>query len=91
MESQITYNLEATLTVPPDVPLASIKVEIEVVPSDASCLIYGWNAEGNLQPVEVTGGKGVVDLPFAKPQIFVKYLHGLKHVSVRTLGWRERR
>ena len=89
MSSQITYDLETKLSVPDGIPLAGIKVVVEIEPPSAGCLIYGWQQNGNLGCIQVTGAKTEIELPFCKPQIYVKYLQALKNLKVSTLGWRE--
>jgi hypothetical protein len=91
MTSEITYNIEADLTVPTGIPLRAITVEVNIEPNDASALIYGTTADGNIGYVQVGDGKNKLELPFANPHIWVKYLSGLVTFKLSTLGWREAR
>jgi hypothetical protein len=88
MTSQITYELETKLSVPGGVPLNGIAVTVEIEPASAGCIIYGYSKDGNIQPVHVTGAQTELELPFAQPQIYVKYLLGLKTIKIHTRGWR---
>ncbi len=90
-EQQITYNIEVKLTVPDGIALDAVMVRVEIKPATAGCLIYGWTATGDLGCVEVRGPKAKIELPFVNPQIYVKYLSGLEHIQVSTLGWKEGR
>lgn len=69
--------------------LTAIFVTVALEPKDAGCLIYGWQPDGNLGYIEVRGPGGDLELPFAKPQIFVKYLGGLQKLQISTRGWRD--
>lgn len=90
-EVQITYNKEASLTVPSGGVLAAILVSVTVEPADAGCLIYGWQPDGKLGCVEVMGSQERVELPFAHPQVFLKYIGALESIQIHTLGWQEDR
>jgi hypothetical protein len=87
----ITYNIESKLSVPEGIALDAIHVRVEIKPVSAGCLIYGWTADGNLGYVEVRGTQSDVRLPFVNGQVYVKYLEGLEHISISTLGWTEGR
>jgi len=88
-EMQITYDLEVTLTAPPGGILDSIAVKIEFEPKVSGCLIYGKDRDGNFDFVEVHGNQEKLELPFAHPEIYVKYLNDLQHIRVWTLGFRD--
>lgn len=88
MESQIKYDLEADLSAPPGGVLKSILVTVELEPKDAGCLIYGTMADGNMSYVEVRGAKSEIELPFAHPHIYVKYLSELENIKISTRGWK---
>lgn len=88
-EQQITYDLEVTLTAPPGGILAAIFVKVEIDPVDSGCLIYGKDADGNYQCLEVRGSHERLELPFAHPEIHVKYLKGLQNIRISTLGFRD--
>ncbi len=90
-DQQITYNIERKLSVPDGIALDAIMVRVEITPATAGCLIYGWTATGDLAYVEVHGAQTDVELPFVNPQIYVKYLEGLEHFRISTLGWKEPR
>jgi hypothetical protein len=91
VESQITFNAEVDLTAPTGGILRSIRVEVTIDPSDAGALIYGKTQSGDFVYVEVGGGTTQLDLPFAEPHIWVKYLRGLTNLKISTLGWRDQR
>jgi hypothetical protein len=91
MESQIKYNLETTLTVPPDCPLSAILVTVEIDPAEAGCLIYGRLSNGDLGYIEVRGSKSDVELPFVDPKVYVAYLRGLQSLRISPRGWKEAR
>lgn len=88
-EYQIEYNLKTTLSAPDGGVLKSITVSVDIEPKDSGCLIYGWLSNGKLDCIEVLGGKTRVELPFCKPEVFVKYLPGLKTITILTHGWRD--
>jgi hypothetical protein len=73
---QIVYDTELTLSAPDGGVLEGVTALIEIEPKDAACIIYGWLSDGGLQPIQVEGARGELWLPFARPQIFVKHLHG---------------
>lgn len=87
MSSEITYNKLVNLTAPPGGVLSAIYVTVEIEPADAGCLIYGWMPDGNLGYVEVRGSLTDVDLPFAHPEVYLKYLGGLQSIQVSTRGF----
>lgn len=91
MSSEITYNEKASLSAPTGGVLTAIMVTVEIEPKDAGCLIYGWMPDGSLGHVEVSGGSVEVDLPFAHPEIYMKYLGGLQKIQVSTRGWKDSR
>jgi hypothetical protein len=88
---QITYDTEKMLSAPDGAVLEGINVIVEIEPKDAGCIIYGWLPSGDLQPIEFHGARTEYELPFARPQIFVKYLLGLKHLRISTVGYLMRR
>lgn len=90
MSSKITYDQKVTLTAPTGGVTSAIQVTVEVEPSDAGCLIYGWTPDRNLGYIEVTGS-GDVELPFAHPEIYVKYLKGLQNIKLWTRGYTDSR
>ena len=89
METTFTYDQEATLSAPPGGILAAIMVTVEIEPADAGCLIYGFLADGSMGQVEVRGARTELELPFAEPKIYVKYLGGLKNLRILTRCWRD--
>lgn len=91
MESQITYNELVSLTAPPGGVLSAIHVTVEIEPKDAGCLIYGWMPDQNLGYIQVSGGKTNIDLPFAHPEIYVKYLGNLQNIRISTRGFSDAR
>ena len=88
-EGQFTYDLEVTLTAPPGGVLAAIFVKVEIDPVDSGCLIYGKDAGGKYQCIKVMGSHERLELPFAHPEIHVKYLKGLQNFRISTLGHRD--
>lgn len=92
MSSQITYNELFNLkNVPTGGVASAIHVTVEIEPADASCLIYGWMPDKNLGYVHVNGGQTNIDLPFAHPEIYVKYLGGLQNFRISTHGYSDSR
>jgi hypothetical protein len=97
MNDQFTYDIKQKLSAPEGGILASVKVAVQIEPRDAGCLIYGIQRDGNIGFVEIRGSNAAIDLPFAWPPIFVKYLlfvkylRGLEKISITTLGWRDAR
>ena len=92
MSTQITYNELFNLDRVPTGGIASaIHVTVEIEPADAGCLIYGWMPDGNLGYIEVRGSRTDVDLPFAHPEIYVKYLGGLQNFRISTRGYTDSR
>lgn len=87
MAGQIKYDLVVTLSAPPGGVLKSIAVIVEIQPKDAGCLIYGTQADGNIGYVEVKGPRAEIDLPFAHPNVHVKYLRVLTDIKILTRGW----
>lgn len=88
-ETQLTYNLEATLTAPEGVD--GYFVSIDVSPSTAGFIVYGYNAKGDMQPIEIHGSHEKLELPYCNPKIYVRYLAGLESLKISTLGWRDKR
>ena len=86
MTSHFTYNAKIQLTAPPGGVLKAIKVSFEIDPPSAGCLIYGATWDGNIGCIEVRGN-GKVDLPFAHPDIYIKYIGGAQRLRVLTLGY----
>lgn len=86
MESQILYDAKADLDLPPDVQFKSIDVMVEMTPRDGGCLIYGVQPNGAVGCVEVRGSIKNVRLPFATPEIYVKFLKGLTEMTISTRG-----
>jgi hypothetical protein len=91
MESQIRYDRETTLNAPDGVLLTSISVTVELDPPDSGCLIYGTLRDGNMGCIEVRGARSEIDLPFANPKIYVKYLKGLSSFQISTRSFRDPR
>ncbi len=89
MESQIKYELETELSAPTGGVLSAILVTVEIEPKDSGCLIYGTLRDGNIGHIEVRGPKADVELPFAHPKIYVKYLKGLTNIRISTRGWKD--
>jgi hypothetical protein len=89
MEFQFTYDEEATLGAPDGVT-KTINVEVTLEPKDSGCLIYGRLSNGNIGCVGVRQS-GVFDLPFVSNKVFVKHLHALTGLQIKTLGWEEDR
>ena len=88
--TEIQYNFESKLLVPEGIKLVSILVDVAIVPASADCIIYGYNALGDIQPVLIKGS-GRAELPFSNGQIYVKYGDGLEEISISTAGWRDSR
>lgn len=86
-ELKVTYNEKISLTAPPE-GLALILVRLEMKPEHSGCIIYGWSADGHLGQVQVTGSQDKLELPFVKPEIYIKHLKGLKSIKVWTLGFK---
>lgn len=88
-DSQITYKVKVTLRAPPGGVLKCIIAKIEMSPADGGCLIYGRTPDGDMGFLEVRGSQERIELPFAHPEIYVKYLKGLKRIEITTLGYRD--
>lgn len=88
--TEIQYHKEIKLSTPDGIATDSIRVRITVTPDTAGCIIYGYDAAGNIQPVRIIGS-GEVDLPFVNPQVYVKYVGEPTSFSLATLGWRHPR
>lgn len=73
MADEITYNLDVKLSVPDGIALDSVTVHVEVDPPTSGYLIYGYDASGNIQPVQAQGS-GDLKLPYVNGQIYVRYL-----------------
>jgi len=91
MESQIRYELEVELSAPTGGVLSTIMVTVEIEPKDAGCLIYGTMPNGSMGYVEIRGPRAEVDLPFAHPKIYLKYVGGLTNIRISTRGWSDAR
>ena len=83
--AQITYSRHATLKVP--TPTKSILVRIKAAPEHASYIIYGWDKNGQLLRVQASGSHDELELPFVKPDIYIKYLKGLESFTLGTVGF----
>jgi hypothetical protein len=87
-ESKITFHDELTLTVPDGcMPIVSVEIE----PSNGACLIYGYSAEDALQPVHVVGSQARLNLPFVKPTVYIRRLHGTASIKLILLAWKDPR
>lgn len=91
MGDTITYEFETLLPGLDGLIYDAVLVAITIEPADAGALIYGYNAVGNIQPVRVPGGTYEAELPFVSPQIYVKYLKGLKSFRIGVRGHVDRR
>jgi hypothetical protein len=89
MADEIIYDDELTLGAPSGGVLKCIAVTVEIEPKDAGCLTYGARADGKLGFVEVRGPKAEIDLPFAHPEISVKYLSGLTNLKILTRAYQD--
>lgn len=87
--SEIAYDEEMSLSVPEDIE--AILVTIEIAPVDAGLVVYGYNACGDLQPVQLKGCSARVELPFCRPQVWIQHLGEVTSLKVSTLGWRHAR
>lgn len=85
----LPYDQDLVLDAPSGGIFDTVRVAIEFDPPTAGCTIFGWDEEGGTTQITVTGSAPSVDLPFCQPQIFVKFLPGLKSVRIRTLDWHE--
>jgi hypothetical protein len=78
--SEITYNVALDLIISTDFIVA-----IEVRPVDGGMIIYGYESETSIRPVEVRGSIARLELPFIKPRIYIKFLKGLASYRLRVL------
>lgn len=85
------FDHKAKLSVPDGIELDAILVTVEIEPPTAACLIYGHLDQDSMGCVEVAGGRSDMELPFVRPEVFVLYLQGLKHLKIHTRGWKDRR
>ena len=83
-ELKITYNRKVELSCPPNIKWVTVKIEAK--PKDGRYIIYGWDADGQLLPIELSGSHAEYDLPFARNEIYIKYLHGLKSFQLSVVG-----
>lgn len=66
----------------------AILVEVDMVPEQASCTIYGLMEDGQSASVIVNGSQEAVELPFASPQICVSHDDDVT-VRIGTIGYRQ--
>lgn len=83
----ITYDRRVVLESVPPEKVKSILVKIDVEPKDGGYIIYGWDKDDQLLPIQSSGGHVEFELPFVKNEIYIKYLTGLTDFSLATLGF----
>lgn len=66
----------------------AILVEVNMVPEQASCTIYGLMENGQSAAVIVNGSQDEVELPFVSPQICVSHEADVV-VHIGTIGYRD--
>lgn len=84
----IAYDGEIALSAPDGT--TEIIVSVAIAPADGRIILYGWTADGALQPVLVEGSAAKISLPFARPQVFLEHLSEIQGIRVRTLGFRRK-
>ncbi|MGE0254444.1 MAG: hypothetical protein AB7N54_18610 [Alphaproteobacteria bacterium] len=82
----VAYDSEIALSAPAGT--TEIIVSVAIAPPDGRVMLYGWTADGALQPVQVDGSAARISLPFARPQVFLAYLTRIDGIRVKTLGFR---
>ncbi len=80
-------DMRCQLSVPDEKPLRSILVEVDIIPDNATCEIYGLSENGESACVIVNGSQDAVDLPFISPDICVRHADDVI-VRVSTIGYR---
>ena len=88
-EGTFKADFEMELDVPPGGVCQSINVTVTAEPADGGCLIYGLDADGVTECVDVRGGSKNVTLPFAHPKIWIKLFSGTSKVTIQTRGWQD--
>lgn len=76
------------LSVPDETILKSILVEVEMMPENATCVIYGIDANGQSACVTVSGSHSEIDLPFSSPQICIRHDDDVQ-VRIGTIGYKD--
>jgi len=91
-ETAIAFDCTTTLpAVPTGIALEAIIVKIELEPPSGGCIIYGWGQDKNLRMATVHSSQEKLRLPFAHPQIWLKYIDGAKGHRLTILGWEDSR
>jgi hypothetical protein len=85
----LPYDLDLVLDAPSGGIFDSVRVAVDLEPAESGCVIFGWDEDGGTRQIEVSGSTPSIDLPFCQPQIFIKFMPGLKGVKVRLLDWHE--
>lgn len=80
----IEIDAEVTLSAPEGVE--AIEVEIRFDPPTSGCIIYGYDAGGDLLPIQIVGS-GRYNLPYCHPKIFVRYLPSLLTIEISVAGF----
>lgn len=86
MGQRMDFDKEIELSVPADIDLDSVMVDVEVIPASSSCLAYGLQADGQTRCVKLEGGHSQVHLPFAHRTVYLKYQGGASEVRISTIG-----
>ena len=86
MAQMIDFDKELELSIPAGIQLESVMVDVEVIPSSSSCLIYGMHADGQTRCIKLKGGHSQVHLPFAHRKVYLKYIDNTTEVHIGTIG-----
>jgi hypothetical protein len=90
MPEELTFKHDLELELPtPTGGVCAPIVNIELLPRNSGCLVYGTLSDGNIGCIEVRGSKEKFELPFLEPTIYVKFLLGTTSVKITTVGYRD--
>jgi len=86
--TELQFNSEVDLAAPE--PFSVVRVEFKFVPPTSGCTVYGYDAQGDIQPIQIKGS-GEYDLPYCNPKIYVRFDPDMKDIEISTVGWADRR
>lgn len=86
MAQMIDFDKELELSIPQNIDITSVMVDVEVIPASSSCLIYGIHSDGQTRCIKLKGGHSQVHLPFAHRKVYLKYIDNTAEVRIGTIG-----
>jgi hypothetical protein len=85
--TDLQYHIVVDLPAPEGVN--SYFVAVKMSPKDGACIVYGYDREGDIQPIEIHGSIEKLELPYCNPKIWIRYLPGLESFEMTLVGWKD--